>query len=166
MAMAEAVRRKIHQVEPARSVYEVMPLEQHLSDALAENRLRTELLTFFAVTAVSLACIGLYGTLSYVVSTRRREVGLRLAMGAARRQIVLQFLREALRVSLFGCAAGLILAALFTRVLNGMLYGVSSLDALTFGGVAILMLLTAALSAWMPAMRAAQLEPMQVLREE
>jgi len=166
MAMAEAVRRKIHQVEPARSVYEMMPLEQHLSDALAENRLRTELLTFFALTAVSLACIGLYGTLSYVVSIRRREVGLRLAMGAARRQIVLQFLREALRVSLFGCAAGLILAALFTRVLNGMLYGVSSLDALTFGGVAILMLLTAALSAWMPAMRAAQLEPMQVLREE
>jgi ABC-type antimicrobial peptide transport system permease subunit len=118
------------------------------------------------LTAVSLACIGLYGTLSYVVSIRRREVGLRLAMGAARRQIVQQFLREALRVSLFGCAAGLILAGLFTRVLNGMLYGVRPLDALTFGGVAVLMLLTATLSAWMPAMRAARLEPMQVLREE
>lgn len=166
MAIAEAVRRKIHEVEPARSVYEVMPLEQHLSDAMAENRLRTELLTFFALTAVSLACIGLYGTLSYVVSLRRREVGLRLAVGAARGQIVLQFLREAMQASLPGCVAGLILAGLMTRVLNGMLYGVSSLDVLTFGAVAVLMLLTALLSAWMPAVRAAQLEPMQVLREE
>jgi putative ABC transport system permease protein len=156
----------MHEVEPARSIYEVMPLEQHLYDALAENRLRTELLSFFALTAVSLACIGLYGTLSYVVSIRRREVGLRLAMGAARRQITEQFLREALRVSLIGCTAGLVLAALFTRVLNGMLYGVNSLDAVTFAGVGVLMLLTAALSAWMPAMRAARLEPVQVLREE
>lgn len=166
MALAETIRRKMHEVEPARSVYEIMPLEEHLSDALAENRMRTTLLAFFALTAVTLACVGLYGTLSYMVSMRRREVGLRLAMGALRAQIVRQFLREALRATLLGCLAGLALAALFTKVLKGMLYGVTSLDALTFVGVVLLVMLTATLSAWMPAHRASRLAPMQVLREE
>ncbi len=84
MAMAQMLRRKIHQIEPARSVFDISPLEQHLSDSFAENRLRTILLTLFALTAISLACVGLYGTLSYFVTVRKREVGLRLALGAVR----------------------------------------------------------------------------------
>src|SRR5207244_2384399 len=82
MAMAETVRQKIHEIEPARSVFNIAPLTDHLDEAFAENRLRTVLLAFFAATAVSLACVGLYGTLSYSVNVRRREVGLRLALGA------------------------------------------------------------------------------------
>jgi hypothetical protein len=73
MTMAETIRQQIHEIDPARSVYDFAPLEQHFSDALAENRLRTILLTFFAATALSLACIGLYGTLSYNVNIRQRE---------------------------------------------------------------------------------------------
>jgi putative ABC transport system permease protein len=166
MAIAETIRRKIHELEPARSVYDVSPLEEHLHDALGEHRMRTILLTFFALTAVSLACVGLYGTLSYVVSLRRREVGLRLAIGALPGQIVNSFLWEGLRASLLGCAAGLALAALFTRLLSGMLYGVTALDAATFCAVALLMLLTGIVSALVPAAKAARVEPMQVLREE
>ena len=166
MAMAETVRRTIHQVEPGRSMYEVMPLEEHLHDAFAENRMRTTLLSFFALTAVSLACIGLYGTLSYVVNVRRREVGLRLAVGAMRGQIATQFLKEGLRASALGCIAGLALAAAFSRVLAGMLYGIAASDAATFTGVALLVLLTSALASLLPAARAARVEPMQVLREE
>ncbi len=124
-AMAETIRRKIHEIEPRRSVYDLTPLAEHISDAYAENRLRTMLLAFFAITAVSLACMGLYGTLSYLVNVRQREVGLRLALGALRTQIVGQFLAQGLTVSLLGCVAGLALSVVSGRLLSGMLYGVS-----------------------------------------
>lgn len=166
MALADTVRQTVHQIEPARSVFDLVPLETHLSDALAENRLRTILLTFFAVTAVSLACIGLYGTLSYSVTLRRREVGLRLALGALQGQIVKQFLMQGLGVTLLGCVGGLGLAAALARVLSGMLYGVSPTDVATLSSVVLLMLLVAALAALLPSLRASHVEPMQVLREE
>ena len=165
-AMVGALRRKIKEIEPARSVFDIIPLEAHLSDAFAENRLRTILLTFFAVTAVSLACIGLYGTLSYSVTVRRREVGLRLALGALQGQIVKQFLLQGLAVTFLGCLAGWGLAAVCSRVLSEMLYGVSPSDVTTLLGVVLLMLFVAAMAALMPALRAARVDPMQVLREE
>jgi predicted permease len=166
MAMAQMLRRKIHSIEPARSVFDIAPLEQHLSDSFAENRLRTILLTMFALTAISLAYVGLYGTLSYFVTVRRREVGLRLALGAVRGQIVTGFLLKGLGVSFIGCMAGLCLAAGFARVLSGMLYGVSTADAKTFFFVIFLVLAVAALASLLPALRAARVEPMQVLRDE
>ena len=133
-AMAETMRRKIHEIEPNRAVFDITPLEEHLSDAFAENRLRTVLLSFFALTAVSLACMGLYGTLSYLVNTRRREVGLRLALGALRGQIVKQFLSQGIAVAMLAALAGLGLSLAFTRLLAGMLYGVSPTDPSTLAG--------------------------------
>jgi len=165
-SMAETIRRKVHEIEPRRSVYDLSPLVDHISDSYAENRLRTILLAFFAITAVSLACVGLYGTLSYLVSVRQREVGLRLALGALRTQIVRQFLAQGLIVSLLGCVAGLALTAVFGRLLSGMLYGVSAWDAATLGGVVGIVLAVSILASLLPAIRAARLEPMQVLREQ
>jgi len=166
MALGESVRRKLHEIEPGRSVYEISPLTAHLSDAFAENRLRTVLLTFFALTAIALASVGLYGTLSYLVNVRQREVGLRLALGALRAQIVRQFLAQGMRVSLAGCAAGLGLAGAFTKVLAGMLFGVSPWDAITMTGVIALVMAVSIAASLLPAARAARVEPMQVLREE
>jgi putative ABC transport system permease protein len=166
LAMTATLRNKIHQIEPARSVYDISPLSEHLSDSFSETRLRTILLTMFAVTAVSLACIGLYGTLSYFVTVRKREVGLRLALGAVRAQILRSFLLKGLSVAFFGSVAGLGLAIAFGRVLSGMLYGVSSTDTGTLSLVAALVLGVAAVASFVPALRAAGLEPMQVLREE
>jgi predicted permease len=166
MTMAETIRRQIHESEPMRSVFDITPLEQHFSDALAENRLRTVLLAFFAATAISLACIGLYGTLSYSVNLRRREVGLRLALGAARAQIVKRFLFQGLAITFLGCLAGWGLAVAFTRVLAGMLYGVSPTDVATLSTVVLLVLLVAGVASLLPAIRAARVEPMQVLRDE
>ncbi|MGI9072101.1 MAG: ADOP family duplicated permease [Bryobacteraceae bacterium] len=166
MAIAETLRRKIHQIDPARSVFDISPLQQHLSDSFAENRLRTILLTLFAVTAVSLACIGLYGTLSYFVTVRKREVGLRLALGAVPVQIVTRFLFKGLGVSIVGCVAGLCLAAACARGLASMLYGVSTADPETFFLVALVIVTVAALASVLPAVRAARVEPMQVLRDE
>jgi putative ABC transport system permease protein len=166
MAMADTLRRKIHELEPARSVFAVMPLEDHLDDHLAENRLRTILLTLFALTAMALVSIGLYGTISYLGRIRQREVGLRLALGALPRQIVGRFLLQGLRVTLAGAVIGLLIGAGMSRLLTDMLYGVSALDPATYGGVLMLTLLIAAAASVLPAMRAAQVDPTQVLREE
>jgi putative ABC transport system permease protein len=165
-AMADTVRRKVHELEPMRSVYDITPLTSHISDAYAENRLRTILLACFAATAVSLACVGLYGTLSYLVSLRRREVALRLALGALRAQVVRQFLGVGLRTTILGCVAGLALAAVFARALSGMLFGVSATDPLTAAGVLAIILAVSAVASLIPAVRAARVEPMQALREE
>ncbi|MGA8030388.1 MAG: ABC transporter permease, partial [Bryobacteraceae bacterium] len=166
MIMAETLRHKIHQMEPARSVFDISPLQEHLLDSFAENRLRTILLTLFALTAVSLACIGLYGTLSYFVTVRKREIGLRLALGALRGQIVTHFLFKGLGVSFIGCITGLCLAIAFARALSGMLYGVSTTDAETLCAVVFLVIFVAVLSSLLPAFRAARVEPMNVLRDE
>jgi putative ABC transport system permease protein len=166
MAMAEALRRKLREIEPGRSLYDVAPLERRLSDAFSEDRLRTVLLTLFAVTAVSLATVGLYGTLSYFVVLRRRELGLRLALGAGRDRIVRQIVGRGLATALAGCAVGLGLALAFARVLAGMLLGVSAWDPATLAAVLILILCVAALASLAPATRAAGMEPMKVLRED
>lgn len=166
MTLADTVRRTIHGIEPIRSVFDMQPLTQRLSDSFADDRLRTTLLSLFALTAVSLACLGLYGTLSYFVTLRRREIGLRLALGALRQQIALRFLAQGLTVCAVGCVFGLLLALAGSRVLSGMLYGVSRFDPATFAGVAGLVLLVAAVATLIPAARAARTDPMGVLREE
>jgi len=166
MRMAETLRRKIHEIDPGRSVFDVMPLEQRLSDAFAENRMRTILLTFFAGSAVLLASLGLYGTLSYFVNVRRRETGLRIALGALRGQILTRFLLQGLGISALGCLAGIALAAASTRVLAGMLYGISRSDPATWSGVVLLVMAVALAASFVPSLRAARVEPMQVLRDE
>jgi putative ABC transport system permease protein len=166
MNLANALRREIHRIEPSRSVFDVMPLAQHLSESNAENRFRTLLLTLFALTAILLAAIGLYGTLSYLMALRRREIGLRMALGALPSQIRGRFLAQGAGVSLVGCMGGLAMAAGFSRLLGGMLYHVSRLDPLTYGAVAVGVLVVAGGACALPATRAAHLDPMEVLRHE
>lgn len=164
--MAESIRQRLQQLEPSRSAYGIAPLQEKIDDVSSEPRLRTLLLTFFAGSAVSLACIGLYGTLNYLGRMRQREVGVRLALGALRGQIVMRFLLQGLRVSLAGCIAGLALSVAGGRLLAGMLYGVSPIDPATWLAVAALILLVATLASLFPAWRAARVEPVHVLRQE
>jgi predicted permease len=164
--MAEAIRRQVHELEPSRSVYGITPLQGHLDEVSFENRLRTFLLVLFAACAVLLACIGIYGTLNYLGRLRQREVGMRLALGALPRQIVTRFLLQGLRVTAIGCTAGLVLSLMSTRLIDGMLYGVSTLDPATYGSVLLLILLVATAASLIPAWRASRIELVQVLREE
>jgi putative ABC transport system permease protein len=165
-ALAQTVRLKMKELEPTRAVYDIAPLEERIGDAFTQSRLRTVLLVLFAMTALSLACVGLYGTLSYVVNVRRREVGLRLALGAARRDIIRHFLVQGLRVAGLACICGLALSLASARLLSNMLYGVSASDPATLLGVVGIVLVVAGLASAVPATRAALVEPVRALREE
>jgi len=165
-SIENAVRTKMKELEPLRAVFSIASLEEQIGDAFAENRMRTAVLALFAGAALALACLGLYGTLSYVVSLRRREVGLRLAVGAPQNQIVAHFVSKALRVVAIACAAGLALSLVSARALRGMLFGVTATDPATLAGVVFLVVGVAALAACLPALRASRIDPMQALREE
>jgi predicted permease len=164
--LADTIRRKMREIEPRRSVYDLTPLADRISDAYATNRLRTILLVFFACAAMLLACVGLYGTIGYVVRVRQREVGLRLALGALPGQIVRHFLSQGLLVAALGCAAGTGLALASTRLLSGMLYGVSANDPAMLAGVVTSVLAVSALASLYPSVRASRLDPIEVLRED
>jgi putative ABC transport system permease protein len=166
VALAQTVRVRMKELEPLRAVFELAPLEEHISGAFTERRLRTMLLALFALTALTLAIVGLYGTLSYAVAVRRREIGLRLALGALRTGIVRQVLAQGLRVVGLSCICGLALSLVVGRVLARMLYGVSPSDPFTLATVVAIVLAVGALAALIPATRAALTEPVIALRQE
>ncbi|HSG90559.1 MAG TPA: FtsX-like permease family protein, partial [Pseudomonadales bacterium] len=166
LAAVGAIRLKLKQLEPLRPVYDIAPLEDRIGEAYAQNRLRTGLLTLFAATALGLVCAGVYGTVSYVVSLRRREVALHLALGALRRDVVGRLLDGTVRIVAAGCACGLTLALIFSQSLTTMLYGVSPSDPATLSVVIAVVATVTAVAALVPAARAAFVQPMHVLREE
>jgi putative ABC transport system permease protein len=165
-ALVGAVRQRMKEIEPERSVYDILPLTERMGTEYAQDRLRTALVVLFAAAALSLVCLGIYGTLSYVVSLRRREVGLRVALGALSSTIVAQFVTQALRVVGVACAAGLVLSIGFARAMSGLLYGVSPFDPLTLAVVIVVVIGVAALAAFIPSLRASRIDPMEALREE
>ena len=160
----ETIRRRVRELEPGRSVYAIVPLQQQLDTSFQDDRLRTIVLVSFASMAVLLACIGLYGTLSYLARVRHREMGVRLTLGASRTQVAGLFLRQGIRVALLGCLAGGIASLLVTRLLASMLYEVSPLDPPTYLGVLLFTLVAAVVACAVPAHRAARIEPTEALR--
>ena len=162
--MADVIRRKLRELEPGRSVYSIAPLQEDLDSAFTEDHLRTVVLVSFACTAVLLACIGLYGTLSYLTRIRHREVGVRLTLGASRAQVARLFLVQGIRVAAAGCIAGAGASLATTRFLATMLYGVTPLDVRTWSSVLLFTLIGAAAACAIPARRAALVEPAQALR--
>jgi putative ABC transport system permease protein len=166
LALAGAVRDAVRQVDPRQPIADLVSLDQALSRSTAPRRFSMTLLTVFAALAVLLALIGIYGITAYAVTQRTRELGLRMAIGARPVEVVGMLLRENLVLVIGGLVLGLAGAALATRVLRTMLFGVSTLDAVTFLGVASVLGGAAMLATWVPARRAARIDPIEALRHE
>ena len=147
-------------------VYRVRTMEEGVANASAQPRFQTLLLTGFATVALLLAAIGLYAVLSYMVVQRTHEIGLRMALGAQRGNVLQMVLRRGVNLALIGVAVGIIVSMLLTRFLASLLYGVKPLDAVTFVSVASLLLAVSAIASLVPAARAANLDPMKTLRDQ
>ncbi|MGE5049480.1 MAG: ABC transporter permease [Deltaproteobacteria bacterium] len=166
MALLPAVKAQIAQLDPAQPVTKVRTLEQILERSAGPQRLLARLLTAFAAAALLLATLGIYGVVSYSVSRREREIGVRMALGAQAGHVVRMVLREGLRLSLLGVLAGALLALALARLLAGFLYGVSATDPLTYALASCGLALAAALACWLPARRATRVDPAVSLRAE
>ncbi len=165
-AVAGAVRAAVREFDPNVALASFTTLEQIFENSIAERRFAGSLLTAFAALAVLLAAMGIYGVLSYTVAQRTREFGVRMALGARAADVRRMVLRQAGVTVALGTCLGLAGSFAVTRVLSGMLFGVSATDPVTFGGV-IAVLVAAALSAsWVPAARATRVEPVQAMRPE
>ncbi len=163
-ASATALRAAVREADDRLVADAVMPLEQRLLTSLARPRLYAVLLGGFAGCALVIAAVGLFGVLSYSVSLRTRELAIRAALGASRREIVRLVLGQGLSVTLGGIAAGMLASAWLTRVLTTQLYGVTAHDPLTFALVPLVLLAVGALACLLPARRAARLDPQRTLR--
>jgi ABC-type antimicrobial peptide transport system permease subunit len=160
-----ALRAAVAAVDDALPIYDVMTLDDRIDAAIARPRFNAALLTAFAAAALLLAAIGVYGVLSYAVSARMREIGIRLALGADGSRVVALVLGDGLRLAAIGAAIGVIAALGAARVLRSALVGVAPADAsLLAAGVAV-MLAVAAIAALLPARRAAAIDPIVVLRD-
>jgi putative ABC transport system permease protein len=166
LVLAPAVRRAIWAVDPDQPVSNVRAMSDVLDAELANRDTQLTLIGAFAVMALVLAAVGLYGVLSYTVSQSTNEIGLRMALGARQQTVVAAVLRSALGTAAVGIGAGLVAAFALTRTIASFLYGVSPTDPATAVAVAGLLLLVAALAALLPAWRAASVNPMTALRAE
>jgi ABC-type antimicrobial peptide transport system permease subunit len=166
LAARPLVRQAVHEVSSAATLKEIRTFESVVGDSLARQRFNMTLIATLAVLALVLACVGLYGVLALIVGQRRREIGVRLALGATPDSIVRALLGEGARVVALGVTIGLAGAFALTRVLSSMLYGVSTTDGFTFAGAAAFVGLVAILATWIPARRASQVDPRTALAAE
>jgi predicted permease len=165
-AIPEQVREQVQSVDPTIPVFGAQTLNQVVSDSMLQRRLSMELVGLFALTALLLAGIGIYGVISYMVNERTHEIGIRLALGAQGRNILHMVLQQGLRLAITGAAVGLAGALIVSRLMAGLLYDVRPTDPLTFAGVAFLLIAVALLACYIPARRAVRVAPIVALRYE
>jgi len=165
-ALTPALRKLVSQIDSSQPVYDVKTLEQALHDSIAPRRFNLFLLGGFAASAFVLALVGVYGVIAYSVSERTREIGVRMALGAGRRQVAAMVVWEALPMAIAGIAVGLAAAWGLTRLMATLLYGVEATDPPTFAAVSIALGITAVAACVRPAPTAASIDPAVALRSE
>jgi predicted lysophospholipase L1 biosynthesis ABC-type transport system permease subunit len=165
-ALLAVVRAAVHDVDPELPLRSLRTLDQLLADGIAQRRFVASLLSVFAALATLLAAVGIYGVMAYLVGRRTREIGIRVALGAARGTIVRGVLREAMVQSAVGIGLGALGAAALTRLLRAQLFGLEPNDPATFAAVAAILGLVALAASGIPAARAARVDPTVALQSE
>ena len=161
-----AIRQAIHDVDANLPVSNMETMDARISDSLGPQRFATNLLAVFAGLAILLAAVGLYGLISYSVTERTNEIGIRMALGARPVDVLRMVLTQGAKLALAGAAAGIVAGLVLMRAMQSVLYGVSAADPLSFAGAAVLLLLVALLACYIPARRATRVDPMIALRYE
>jgi putative ABC transport system permease protein len=166
MSLAGSVRQAFLAIDPNQSVYDVKTLQQVVGDSVSQPRFYTLLLGIFASVALVLAAVGIYGVMNNSVSQRIHEIGIRLALGAQRGDILKMIVGQGMLLTLIGIVVGLAAALVVTRVMESLLYGVSTRDLTTFLMIPVVLAIVAFLSTFIPATRATRVDPMIALRYE
>jgi len=164
--VAMAVRQAVQQVDNDQPVIQLRTMQEVISESIWRQHVCASVLGVFAAIALLLAAVGTYGVIAYSTSRRTHELGIRSALGATRRDVLGLVLRQGLCLTLIGLVAGIILSLGLTRTLRSLLFGVTSTDLVTFAGVIVLLVITALLACYIPARRAANVDPMAALRYE
>jgi ABC-type antimicrobial peptide transport system permease subunit len=162
----DEIRRAVEKVDSTSVLYEVRPMQEIVAGSVAKQRMAMFLLTAFSALALLLSAVGIYGVISYLAGQRTHEIGIRIALGASRADVLRLVLGEGMRIALAGVGVGILAALGLTRLLTQIIYGVSANDPITFAGVAILLTAVALLACYVPARRAMRVDPMVVLRYE
>lgn len=166
LSLAKLVPRQVLSVDQGQPASSLMTLDQRLANTLAVRRSHLLVLGIFALLAVGLAAVGIYGLVSYSVTQRTHEIGVRMALGASRQAVLGLVLRQGMVLAGVGVTVGLLGGMGLTRIIASQLYGVPPTDPLTFGGVAFVLLSVAMLAGWLPARRATATDPLLALRYE
>jgi putative ABC transport system permease protein len=161
-----AIKREIQLIDKDQPVSSIKPMSTYLTESIAQRRFNMTLLGLFAGLALVLAIIGIYGVISYSVAQRTREFGIRIALGAARRDILGLIARQGMQPTLVGLVLGLGIAAATTRFMASLVFQVSVTDPLIFAGVAVVLALVAFVACLVPAQRASRVNPVVALRDE
>jgi putative ABC transport system permease protein len=165
-SLAPAIRNEVLQIDKDQPISNVGTMEQIVASAVAPQKFATWLLAVFAATAMLLAAIGIYGVMAYSVTQRTHEIGIRMALGAGRRDVLRMVVVQGMKLAFIGVALGLAGAFVLTRLMSSLLYGVSATDPLTYGGVSVLLAGVALLACLIPARKATRVDPMIALRYE
>jgi len=165
-SIAPAIQREIRTLDPNQPVSNVRTMNQVMSEWVSRSRFNTLLLGLFAGLATLLSAVGIFGVMNYSVALRTRELGLRLAVGAQPRQVLLLVLKQGLLLTIVGVALGLVAAFALTRLLSGLLFGVGAVDITTFTTISVLLILVSLLACYLPARRAMRIDPLTALRYE
>jgi putative ABC transport system permease protein len=166
MTLSTAVRREVTAVDASEAAFEFRTMDQVVQKSMAAKGFLLGLLMVFAGIALTLAAIGIYGVMSYLVEQRTREIGIRIALGAGRGAVVRLVVRYGMTLGAIGIAIGLAVAVGLSRVLSSLLFGVQATDPATFVGVALVLGVVALVASWIPAHRATHIDPVNALRSE
>jgi predicted permease len=165
-AVMASVRRAVQEIDSREVIYNVQTMNEVVSNSFAARRLSMMLLGVFAALALVLACVGIYGVISYLVGQRTHEIGVRVALGAQRNDVLQLVIGHGARMALIGVAIGICAALILMRLMSHQLFGVSAHDPLTFGGVAVLLIIVTVAACYIPARRAIRVDPVAALRHE